>query len=145
MILRKEVENEKSLKYINTLMSSLILRGHFCTGKLKLKLKELWNCILPTIIVWSLFYSIRIIQVCMFYLLFWKTSFFCPSELFVLSTCSEFDVIFINCCNICIIIIYVVGVRYSVFLFSFITSHLNNLWEQIHLIKTWLQILKLHL
>ena len=47
--------------------------------------------------------------------------FFCLSVLFVFSACSEFDVIFMNVCDICIIIIYIVGVRYSVFLSSLIT------------------------
>ena len=55
--------------------------------------------------------------------------------------CSEFDAIFMNFWNICIIMIYIVGVRYSVFLLSLITFQLNNLWEQIHVIKTWLQLL----
>ena len=64
---------------------------------------------------------------------------FCLSALFVFSSCSEFDVIFINYCNICIIIIDITGVRYSVFLFSLMTSNLSNLWEQIHITKTWLQ------
>ena len=61
---------------------------------------------------------------------------FCLYAVFVFSVCSKFDVIFINFCNICIIIIYIAGVRYSVFLFWLITSNLNNLWEQIHVIKT---------
>ena len=60
---------------------------------------------------------------------------FCLYAVFVFSVCSKFDVIFINFCNICIIIIYIAGVRYSVFLFWLITSNLNNLWEQIHVIK----------
>ena len=64
-----------------------------------------------------------------------KTSFLCLCR-FVFSVYSKFDVIFINFCNICIIIIYIAGVRYSVFLFWLITSNLNNLWEQIHVIKT---------
>ena len=66
---------------------------------------------------------------------------FCLSVLFVFSTCFKSDVIFINFCNICIVIIYIAGVRYSVFLFPFITSDLNNLWEQIHITKIWLQLL----
>ena len=66
---------------------------------------------------------------------------FCLSALFVFSSCSEFDVIFINYCNICIIIIDIIGVRYSVFLYSLMTSNLSNLWEQIRVIKTWLQLL----
>ena len=61
------------------------------------------------------------------------------SAVFVFSACPEFDLILINFCNICTIIFYIVGVRYSVFLFSLITFQLNNLWEQIHSIKTWLQ------
>ena len=35
---------------------------------------------------------------------------------------------------------YILGIRYSVFLFSLITFWLNNLWEHIHAIKTWLQL-----
>ena len=81
------------------------------------------------------------IQVCTFYLFFWKTSFFCLPVLFVFSACFEFDVIFLNFCNICIIIIYILGVRYPVFLFLLIIFQLNNLWEQIQVIKTWLQLL----
>ena len=54
---------------------------------------------------------------------------FCFSALFVFPARSKFGVIFINFCNICIIIVYIVGLKYSVFLFSFIISH--NLWEQI--------------
>ena len=65
----------------------------------------------------------------------------CLSTFFVFFACSEFDVIFINFCNFCIIITYLVDVMYSVFWFSLLTSHLNNLWEQIHVIKTWLKLL----
>ena len=66
---------------------------------------------------------------------------FCLFAIFVFSACSEFDLILINFCNICTIIIYIVGVRYSVFLFSLIIFQLSNLWEQTHAIKTWLQLL----
>ena len=59
------------------------------------------------------------IQVCTFYLFFWKTSFFCLPVLFVFSACFEFDVIFMNFCNICIIIIYILGVRYPVFVLTY--------------------------
>ena len=48
-----------------------------------------------------------------------------------------------NFYNIYIIIIFIVGVSY--FLFSLIIFQLNNLWEQIHIIKTWLKLLiKMH-
>ena len=60
---------------------------------------------------------------------------FCLSVLFVFFACSEFKVIFKNFCNIWINMIYVVGVRYSVFLFSFITSHFNSLWGQMSYYK----------
>ena len=89
-------------------------------------LKELRNFISRIILVRSLFYSIRVYTSLYFLPIFWKTSFSCVSVHSVFSACSEFDAIFINFCNICIIIIYIIGVRYSVFLFSFITSHLNN-------------------
>ena len=46
---------------------------------------------------------------------------FCLSAFFVFSACSEFDVMFMNFCNICITTIHIVDVRYSVFLFSRIT------------------------
>ena len=46
-----------------------------------------------------------------FYLFFWKTSSFCLSVLFVFTACSNFDELFINFSNICIIIIFIVGVR----------------------------------
>ena len=36
---------------------------------------------------------------------------FCLSALFVITVCSEFDALFTNFCNICIIIIYIVGVE----------------------------------
>ena len=84
-------------------------------------LQELRNCILRTILVWSLFYSIRVYTVLYFLLFFWKTSLFCFSAFFVFSACSDFDVMFMNFCNICITTIHIVDVRYSVFLFSLIT------------------------
>ena len=43
------------------------------------------------------FIECGLIQVCIFYLFFWET---------------DFEELFINACNICIIIIYIVGVRY---------------------------------
>ena len=72
-----------------------------------------------------------------------KISYTPPRLLYfqVFSVCSEFHVIFVNFCNICIIIIYIVGTRYCAFLFLFITFQLNNLWEQMHVIKTWLQLI----
>ena len=59
---------------------------------------------------------------------FWKSAFatyafvkliFCLSALFVFSAvfCVEFDVILVNFYNIYTIIVFIVGVRYSVFLF----------------------------
>ena len=57
------------------------------------------------------------IQVCTFHYSFGKLVF-CFYVLFVFSACSEFDLIFINFDNICIIIIYIVDARYSVLLFS---------------------------
>ena len=72
---------------------------------------------------------------------FGKLVFFCLSAFFVFSACSEFNKISINLCNICIIIIYIVGVRYSVLLFSLIIFRLNNLWEQIQVTKTRLELL----
>ena len=55
-----------------------------------------------------------------FLLFFWKTSLFVFLR-FLFSACSEFDVMFMNFCNICITTIHIVDVRYSVFLFSRIT------------------------
>ena len=60
---------------------------------------------------------------------------FCLSALFMFSACSEFDVTVLNFYDICIIIIYIVGVRYSVLLFSLITYHLYSLWEQTGIIS----------
>ena len=91
--------------------------------------------------MWSLFYSIRVYASLYFLPILLENKFFCLSAFFLFSACSEFDVIFMNFCNICKIIIYIVGVRYSVFLVSLITFQLSNLWEQIHVIKTWLQLL----
>ena len=104
-------------------------------------LKELRNCIYALFLCGNYFIPYGFIRVYIFHLFFWKSFFFCISALLVFSACSEFDLTLINFCNICIIIIYIVGVRYSVFLFSLITFQLNNLWEQIHVIKTWLQLL----
>ena len=86
------------------------------------------------------FVQYGLIQVCIFYLFFWKTRF-CLSALFVFSACPEFDVISITFYKICIIIIYIVEIRYSVFLFLLITSHLNNYENrQVNVIKTWLDL-----
>ena len=85
-------------------------------------LKDLRNFILRII---SVVIKHGSIQACIFYLFFWKTSFlsFCAFCIFCLFYV-KFDVIFKNLCNICIIIVYIVGVRYSVFLFSLIRSNL---------------------
>ena len=48
-------------------------------------------------------------QVCIFYLFFWDTSFLCLSALFMFTPSADFDELFINFSNICIIIIYIVG------------------------------------
>ena len=66
-----------------------------------------------------------------FYLFFWKTSFFCLSAFFVFSAFSKFGVIFMNICNIYIII------RCQVLwiFFWLITFQLNNLWEHKILIR----------
>ena len=70
------------------------------------------------------------IRVCIFYLFFWRTVFFSFKVFFLFSACSEFNIIFMNFGNICIIIIYIIGVKYPVFLFSLITFQLHNLWKQ---------------
>ena len=44
---------------------------------------------------------------------------FCLFAIFVFSACSEFDLILINFFNVCIIIIYIVGVRYCVFVLPY--------------------------
>ena len=92
----------------------------------KNSLKKLQNSILHTILVWSLFYSIRVYTILYFLCILLKNylSLLC---FFVFSACSKFNVMFINFCKVCIITIFIVDVKYSVFLFSFITSQLNNL------------------
>ena len=97
-------------------------------------LKELQNCILHTILVWLLFYSMQVytsLHFLPFFFVFFfrKLAFFVFLHFFVFSVCSKFDVIFINFCNICIIIIYIAGARYSVFLSSTLCfcSHLSLL------------------
>ena len=75
-------------------------------------------------------------QVCIFYLFFWDTSFFCLSALFMFTPSADFDELFINFSNICIIIIYIVGVRCF--------SQSNNLWEQIYVIKLNYSLNKKH-
>ena len=79
-------------------------------------------------------------QVWILSMFFWKNTFCCLSAFFVFSACSEFEVIFMNFFNICVIVIYIVTVKCQVFLFSLITFQLYNLWEQIHVIKTWLEL-----
>ena len=46
---------------------------------------------------------------------------FCLYAFFVITACSEFDVLFINFCNICIIIIYIVGITCFCSHFSLLT------------------------
>ena len=73
----------------------------------------------------------RFIQVCIFYLFPYITVFF----VFLRFLC------FLPVLNSTYShLIYIATIRYF-FLFLSITSHLNNLWEQIHVIKTWLQLL----
>ena len=79
-------------------------RSHF-TGATKFYFMHYFLC-------GHYFIECGLIQVCIFYLFFWKTNFFCVSALFVFTACSDFEELFINVCNICIIIIYIVGVRY---------------------------------
>ena len=112
--------------------TNFIISINFCLEYLQtfrqfLILKELRNCILRTILVCSLFYSIRVCTSLYFLTILLENYFFssfCPFCVFCLFW------IWSNL-HIYIIIIYIVGVRYSVFLFSLITSQLNNLWEQI--------------
>ena len=105
-----------------------------------LELKEMQICIWRTVLVWS-FYSTWIYTSLYFLPILLRNQFFFLSFCAFCVFCSEFDAIFMNFCNICIIMIYIVGVRYSVFLLSLVTFQLNNLWEQMHVIKTWLQLL----
>ena len=83
-------------------------------------LKQLRNCILRTSLVWSLVYSIRAYASLYLLPILLENFFFFLSVLFVITACSKFDVIFINFCNICITIIYVVGV-------TCFCSHLSRL------------------
>ena len=89
-------------------------------------------CVYTLFLCGHYFIQNRFIQVCIFYLFFWRTSFFCLSKFFVFLffACSEFDIIFMHFGNICIVIIYIIGVKYSVFLFSLITFQLHNLRKQ---------------
>ena len=93
-------------------------KDHWVQRIIFVLLKELPNCILRTSLVWSFFYLIRVYKSRIFYQFFWKTSFFCLSVLFVITACSEFDVLLINFCNISITIIYIIGV-------TFFCSHLS--------------------
>ena len=87
------------------------------------------------------FIQYRFLQVYVFFLFLWKTSSFCLSAYFVFSACSALDVIFINFCSICVISIYIVGVRYSVFSsrLSLLTQTISK--DRYQAIKTWLQLL----
>ena len=69
-------------------------------------LKDLRNSILCTILVWSLLYSIRVYISLYFLPFLLENQLFCLSALFVFSVYSEFDVIFRNFFNFCIIIIH---------------------------------------
>ena len=95
-------------------------------------LTELRNVCLHTILVWSLFYSKQVYTSLYFLPILLENQFFCLSEFFVFLffACSEFDIIFMHFGNICIVIIYIIGVKYSVFLFSLITFQLHNLRKQ---------------
>ena len=59
--------------------------------------------------------------------------FFCLSALFVITACSEFDVLFINFCNIWIIIIYIVVLGVFVLTYHF---SLKRFVRTEHAIKT---------
>ena len=99
-------------------------------------LKELQNSILHIILDWSLFCSIRVYSSLLSTYSFGKLVFlsFC---IFVFSAFAKFGVIFMNICNIYIII----RCQVLCVFFSLITFQLNNLWEQIHFIKSWLELL----
>ena len=109
--------------------------GHNWHKNLEFKntLKELRNFFYAPVLRGHYFIEYKFIQVCIFYLFFWKTSFYVFLHPFVVTACFEFNVLFINFGNIWIIITYIVGVR-CFFLLLF--SHLKNLWEQIHVIQT---------
>ena len=81
-------------------------------------LKGLRNCILRTILVLSLFYSIRVNKSLYFLPIVLENQFFCLSVLFVFSACSEFDVILINFSSFCIIIIYTMDSHVLTYHFS---------------------------
>ena len=87
---------------INELFIRLITLGEII-------LKELRNCILRTILVRSLFYSIWVYTSLYFLFILLGNQFFCLAALFVFTASSYLDQLFINFCNICIIIIYIVG------------------------------------
>ena len=77
------------------------------------KLKELRNCVSHIIRVRSLFCSTRFCTILHFLpFFFFGKLVFCLSALF---SYVKFDVIFIN---ICIINVYIIGVRYSVFVLT---------------------------
>ena len=68
--------------------------------------KRATKCVLCILPAWSLFCSIQIYIICIFYLFFQKTSF--SSFYHVCLFYFEFDVIFVNLvCNICVIIVYI--------------------------------------
>ena len=71
---------------------------------LKKELKELRNYILCISRVWQLFCSTHVFQVCLFYLLFWKTSF---NSLFVFSLFFLLILFFEFNATTCMIIIYI--------------------------------------
>ena len=127
--------------------------SHFCVRKyswkkrkkcFKRRLKELQNCIFRTIL-WSLFYSIRVYTSPHFLTTLLENIFF----FFWLSALFVFCLfwiwrIFIDFCKTYVIIIYIVDVRYSVFLFSLTNfqlkahSHVwDNFWQLKALWKWW--------
>ena len=80
------------------------------------------------------------IQVCIFYLFFWKTSFlsFCAFCVFCLSWIRpNLNQLLHHLCNH---YLYSRWQVLCVFTYNF-SIQLNNLWEQIHAAKTWLQLL----
>ena len=98
--IRENVTDFKNIWYLYQTDSKI----YFCfydfsskeeTPKRKM-LKELRNCILHTVFVLLLFYWIRAYTSL-------ENYFFCLSALFVFTACSDFEKLFINFCNICII------------------------------------------
>ena len=80
------------------------------------------------------------IQVCIFYLFFWKTSFLssCAFCVFCLSWIRpNLNQLLQHLCNH---YLYSRCQVLCVFSYNF-SIQLNNLWEQIHATKTWLQLL----